>query len=798
MSEQEHKSIFLNDTPIAGAEADLLWSEDTEVMQQIEEIAHAILTEDGRLTFAVYGKWGAGKTSFLRMVQNTAEESSGDQQIIFCWYNASIYQSIGDPATTLGLRIWSVLGGEEQERLHYTDVPADVFRKYMEDFYGSDSWQEGDPKPYELLQQMAQRTGQLADFPSLLESHLVKGGPEASKPRKLVLVVDDLDRCSNDFMGEVVDTLQRLSVVRNLFVLIGVDRDVLLAAIRERYKDVMAVRDEHLALEKHIQCAVDLPDMTPELLTNYVRRLLEHEEREDAAENIVLRSIGMNALLFVAGVRVRTPRAIKRSINAIRPLLRRRLRQEPNLSETEQQLVIKEQVLAYNWRPFYQRYFLPAQRDPGSAEYRILYNLELLCSRYYSVESEKESLELQRDRRAIFELQLERIKVREFSERASLEISDELARLLAQSPFWLLERDKTKALGGMADIADVQIFAGPSMDDEFTAFYIRSEQADATGDGRACVQAAVSAFDLVRNNRGSFGKSITPQLGNLGVNAEKNRALELAEQIWRLALEFDPDHEGTLQQFASYIIDNRPDLYQEAEGILDRLQTGALVAERPWRTLALLVQLKSAQNQPLDETLLERLSSAAQTETDVRQLGHILNAVIRTGQTQQGVSLYATTVDRFDSMKSRYTLQRIVADALATRPEASSEFMAMDLYRQILASPEVIDSGDVPHVMHNYATLLYKHDYDDEAGCLWFHAYQSPFGSGDSGIRRAYSMYLLRADHGALAEQVINGMPVEEMATVPAERELPEQFSDIELPDPFGGGKGPNYRCLDE
>ncbi len=734
------------------------------------------------------------------MVQDAVERNDSERQITFCWYNASTYQSVGAPATTLALRIWSVLGGEDPEKLQYADVPADTFNRYMQNFFGIVSRQEGDLRPYELLQQLALKTGQLADFPRLLESHLVKGGPETAKPRKLVLVVDDLDRCSPDFTGEVLDALQRLSSVQNLFVLIGVDREVILAAIRERYKDSMTVHSEHEALEKHIQYTFALPDMTPELLTGYVRRCLEQEEGDDEYENKILRAISEDAAYFVVGVRVKTPRALKRSINAIRPALKMRLIEEPGLSREEQQLVIKERLLAYHWQAFYQRFFQPAQRDPASAEYRIFYHLELLCSRYYSAESAEESPELQRDRRAIFELQLDRIKVREFSEGASLDVSDELARLLAQPPFWVLGREKEKPVGRVPDIGgDMGIFGGPRLDEEFFKFYILSEQADATGDGRASVQAAAQAYELVSRNRQSFGKDVTPQLGNLGVNAEKYKALDLAERIWRLALEIDPEHSGTLQQFASYIVDNRPDLYHEAEAILNKLQTGSHAAHKPWRTLSLLAQFKGALGQELDKDVLARLTEAAETETDTQQLGHILSTVIKADQFQQGVELFTSAIERFSAAKSRYTIQRVVADALAGRPEIESEFIAMDLYRQILANPETIDPGDEPHVMANYATLLYKHDYDDEAGCLWFKAYQFPSGRGSPSIRRAYALYLLRADRGDLAEKVISGEPVDEMVLIPTEKELPERFSDVGLPDALSqNGQSPLFSCIEQ
>lgn len=126
--------------------------------------------------------------------------------------------------------------------------------------------------------------------------------------------------------------------------------------------------------------------------------------------------------------------------------------------------------------------------------------------------------------------------------------------------------------------------------------------------------------------------------------------------------------------------------------------------------------------------------------------------------------------------------------------------MAMDLYRQILANPNTMNPGDEPHVMHNYATLLYKHNYDDEAGCLWYNAYQNhPIARMDSSIRRSYSMYLLRTNRKDLAQTVIEGAPIDGMVLIPTEKALPERFSEFDLPDVLGeGAKSTSFSCLGE
>ncbi len=165
-----------------------------------------------------------------------------------------------------------------------------------------------------------------------------------------------------------------------------------------------------------------------------------------------------------------------------------------------------------------------------------------------------------------------------------------------------------------------------------------------------------------------------------------------------------------------FILDNRPNLYAEAEVLLNKLQTKQHANHKPWHTLRLVVQLKTQTGQDIEEDLIEKLVAAAEQEADARQLGILLDALIRANQHEVGSTcVYWVCPAAQADKRSRYVLvQRLVADAFARQPEAAGEFVAMDLYRQILGSPETMDDGDEPHVMHNYATLLYKHDYDDE------------------------------------------------------------------------------------
>jgi tetratricopeptide (TPR) repeat protein len=787
---QSKKSMFLNDAPVSNNEGNILWAENDEVSQRIEQIADAILMEPGELTFSVHGAWGTGKTSFLKMVQSSVQQRLPEgQKIAFCWYNASTFQDISSTVTTIALRILGVLSSE-QGGSNDVSEQLQLWQSYISDILKSSDHStkihDGSPKAYEILERLALETGHLADFPRWLQQHLTGGTAGAGAiPRKLVLIVDDLDRCRSSFIGEVLDTVQRLNAVPNLFVLIAVDRDVLLKATRERYQEITNVRDEHLALEKYIQYSVDLPDISSDQLVRYVQRILEREKGKDEDEDRILALMIEDAHFFaIQGVRSRTPRAIKRTINAVRPVLQMRLKGETDTSQEVRQLLIKEQILAYNWRHFYQRYFRQAHIDKGSAAFGIFYRLEQLCFRYYSSNTAEESSEIQRDRRAIFDLQLERLKRREFTDDASLTIQDELAYLLATPPFWFYDQPKQQDPVNF-DFREM----GSDLTGEFARLYIASEQADAAGDARNSVEAARKAYEIVLNNKHAFNKRnrVAGDLGNLGVNAERFGVLDLAEALWRLALELSPEHSGCMQQFSSYIIDNRPDLYDEAEQLLERLQTGDHANHQIWRTLGLHVQLLAARGQTISPELIARMVEVAPTLKNARELSFILSALVKKGdEIQQALRIFGDRIFDFPDMSARYTIQRVLADALATRPEIANEFIAMDLYRQILAHPEVIDVGDEPMVMSNYAFLLEKHDYDDESGCLRFRAYQHSAGNKHPGIRESYARYLIRAGHLDLAEQVFNGDAMKEMVIVPTTKPLPDRFSDVDLPDTFG------------
>lgn len=768
---------LLDDVPVT-LDGNKLWPDGHPVRRHIREMAQIIVRQDGGLTFAVYGVWGSGKTSFLRMVEEEIRRLNQEPPEIFCcWYEAKKYEPSQNAAKTIIQRILRTLAGEVPE-----EEAVKVYESFISEMLGPamPETREGSPTPFEQIERLGERVAALADMDIWLQRQLAGKGPPGVGKRKLVLFVDELDRCGPGFVVDVMDTIQRLGAVPGLFILIGADREKLWSAMESHYSDP---RGAQWILEKYIQWAVDLPPLDEEQLSQFLKVVLEERAEGDPSVDVIINGTPY----FISGLRDKTPRTLKRCINAVWPFLRLALDERPDMSHEEKMLLLKERILAYQWRDFYEQYFLPAKRDSGSVEYRVFHALERLCERRYEFDLYGEDPWNVREQldRPEFDWQLGRIERLVLEDKRELNVPDALAKLLGQPPFWFWGREKAGVGKEVASTSfrkkeePARALLDPTS--EFTRLYLQSEQADAVGDSAASAQAAEGAYRLVAQNKNLFGASVAPQLGNLGVNAEKAKAVELAERLFRLALELDPNHGGVLQQFASFIIDNRPDLYDEAEALLSKLRTGSLARHNPWRTLGLLAELKAKRGEELDDALVQEMLRAVQEEEpSARQLGYILNGLIKAGRIEDALRLLNESMQRIADPKSRYIVSRIVADALASRPEIESEYIAMDMYRQMLSVPEALDPGDEADILHNYATLLYKHDYDDEAGRLWFRAYQ--MRPHDGSIRRAYSLYLLRANRPDLAQKVAEALPLEEEILIPSTKKLPDRFSDVELP----------------
>lgn len=121
-----------------------------------------------------------------------------------------------------------------------------------------------------------------------------------SGKRRVVIFVDDLDRCGPDKALELMDAIKIFLDVPGCIFVLGIDQSIIAQALMKKYPDDRVAQREYLS--KIIQLPFHLPPLTEDDLMEYVRGL-EVRFPDERCRAVFLSSVAPN------------PREIKRVIN---------------------------------------------------------------------------------------------------------------------------------------------------------------------------------------------------------------------------------------------------------------------------------------------------------------------------------------------------------------------------------------------------------------------------------------------------------------------------------------------------
>ena len=246
---------------------------------------------DTPLTIGVFGTWGQGKTSLMQMVRDRLDNATPDGFTVrTVWFNAWLYSQ--QPALWRALiskvltaarkfdfkpepqraldAIEKRLYGVTQSESGYFTLPTadfpmdqvslpplmglDLLRRQLER-KGADK--ERLKELDDLLADVSESETQnrremlsaLDDFRRVFEeiskTHIVPRG-------RVVIFVDDLDRCLPDKAVEVLEAIKLFLDVPGCIFVLGVDREVIEEGIKVRYADYEATLNGAQYLEKII------------------------------------------------------------------------------------------------------------------------------------------------------------------------------------------------------------------------------------------------------------------------------------------------------------------------------------------------------------------------------------------------------------------------------------------------------------------------------------------------------------------------------------------------------------------
>ena len=257
------------------------------------------------LTIGVFGLWGAGKSTLLKLIQS--DIPTEDSKYVCVQINAWMFEGYEDAKSAL----MEALLKELEEQKPFEDVKGkikglikrlDFFKIGTKLFsYGAPaiaSVATGNPIPIllsiahdapGLAEQIKTAASSVQDFKDdyLKEKESTVDNVrkfkeefqqmiEAAKVDNVIVLIDDLDRCSPD---RIIDTLEAiklfLSVERTTFI-IAADETVIEYAIKRNYPPVDGSNVELSTeyIEKIIQLPVHIPELSSKDIENYLLLLV--------------------------------------------------------------------------------------------------------------------------------------------------------------------------------------------------------------------------------------------------------------------------------------------------------------------------------------------------------------------------------------------------------------------------------------------------------------------------------------------------------------------------------------------
>ena len=273
-----------------------------------KRLSEIITTSETPITIGVYGPWGCGKTSLLYMTQDIIKKNTKSKTVWFSawqhqnaeniiipllqtvrtdWENWSIKEGAHKFFTILGSTVGDIVlksvtsGGVSAQSI------IELGEKYEQDYFRAKS------VSYKIQQEFGGAVSELL----------------GSENNRLVIFIDDIDRCTPDKALEILESLKIYLSVRGVVFVLAADADVISRAIGIRYGDIESSEHSRNYLDKLVQMSIDIPEPNEDKIKDYCTKLMGdlHEAKTLLQKQIPL----------IASSLDKNPRRIKKLFNSL-------------------------------------------------------------------------------------------------------------------------------------------------------------------------------------------------------------------------------------------------------------------------------------------------------------------------------------------------------------------------------------------------------------------------------------------------------------------------------------------------
>gem|GEM_PF-869070 len=285
----------------------------------------------------IYGKWGEGKTSFMRLLEKAVSEGSSEPYVISVWFNPWRYRKEERLIIPFLKTIEQTLEDYLQEKENIGDQAKEKIGNTMKRIgrvaaafaYGT-SFKFGlsslismevdaakaAAREEELNAKQQEAAKPLADKLSSIYYDVVnhlKGFTDENTFR-IVAFIDDLDRCLPETVIELLEAIKLFLDLPGYLFVIGVDKAVVEKGIAYHYRHLKFAEEENDGrstikaddyLDKMIQFPLDLPKVEATCKRCYIESLLSENKEYQKYAFLIETGIGDN------------PRTLKRFANLL-------------------------------------------------------------------------------------------------------------------------------------------------------------------------------------------------------------------------------------------------------------------------------------------------------------------------------------------------------------------------------------------------------------------------------------------------------------------------------------------------
>lgn len=307
-------------------------------------LGNAALGTQGPFTIGIFGEWGTGKTSLMRLMQSNLKKN---KNVITVWFNAWRYEKEEHPIVPLLATIIRELQLNRTFSQSLTNQGRELLNALRAVAYGFSAKSTvkvpglAEIEASFVAKEMVDRAESLSNDPLLGRSLYYEAFERLSATkigddRKIVVFVDDLDRCFPDLAIKLLESIKLVLSQSGFVFVLGVARTVIEGYLQHRYQKEYGLEtfEGEFYLDKIVQLPFHIPPHG-ERINQFCDSLLNQLDPAD-------KKIFATILPTIANTTGGNPRATIRFVNNL--LIDRAINQ--SLAETDEMESIPIQYFA--------------------------------------------------------------------------------------------------------------------------------------------------------------------------------------------------------------------------------------------------------------------------------------------------------------------------------------------------------------------------------------------------------------------------------------------------------------------